>query len=170
MSNEIINQIAGMVNEMLNEIFTIEQWNIQWNWQGSWMKQVPHWMKMHFIHSWELSRFFYGSCHNYINPIGSYQSLQTTTPHAPPIPAGIQSFQRNSGGILQVSTHSSGIPRNKTGIKQTKVEILYLTLHILPIYRTTYFSLLSLLFLHLFKSVSHLQSVYSRTLPLGYNF
>ena len=48
---------------------------------------------------------------------------------------------------------------NKTGIKQTKVEILYLTLHILPIYRATYFSLLSLLFLHLFKSVSQFFSV-----------
>ena len=68
-------------------------------------------------------------------------------------PAGIQSFHWNSAGI-----------------KQIKVEILYLTLHFVLIYRTTYLSLLSLLFLHLFKSVSHLQSVYSRTLPLGYNF
>ena len=70
---------------------------------------------------------------------------------------------------------STGIPLefhwNKTGIKQTKVKILYLTLHILPIYRTTYFSLLSLLFLHLFKSVSQfLQSVYSSTLPSKFNF
>ena len=73
------------------------------------------------------------------------------------------------------SQESTGIPLefhwNKTGIKQTKVEILYLTLHILLIYRTTYFSLLSLLFLHLFKSVSQfLQSVYSSTSPSKFNF
>ena len=77
--------------------------------------------------------------------------------------------------FLQESGHSSKIPVefhwNKTGIKQPKVEILYLTVHILPIYRTTYFSLLSLLFLHLFKSVSQfLQSVYSSTLPSKFNF
>ena len=59
---------------------------------------------------------------------------------------------------------------NSTGIKQIKVEILYITLHFVLIYRTTYLSLLSLLFLHLFKPVSHLQSVYSRTLLLAYNF
>ena len=92
----------------------------------------------------------------------------------PPIPVGIRSFQQNSGGIHRNSQEFTGILLefcwNSTGIKQTKVEILYLTLHFVLIYRTTYFSLLSLLFLHLFKSVSHLQSLYSSTLPLGYYF
>ena len=45
---------------------------------------------------------------------------------APPIPAGIRSFQWNSGGILQES--SIGIlvefHWHENGIKQTKVEIL----------------------------------------------
>ena len=35
---------------------------------------------------------------------------------APPIPAGIWSFQWNSGGILQESSHSSGIPVESIGI------------------------------------------------------
>ena len=79
-------------------------------------------------------------------------------------------FLQESSHSSRIPVESTGIHRNSTGIKQTKVEILYLTLHFVLIYRTTYFSLLSLLFLHLFKSVSHLQSVYSSTLPLGYNF
>ena len=82
-------------------------------------------------------------------------------------PAGIQSFQWNSSGIHR---NPQEFRWNSTGIKLTKVEILYLTLHFVLIYRTTYFSLLSFLFLHLFKSVSHLQSVYFSTLPLEYNF
>ena len=110
----------------------------------------------------------------YVDRANSYLVVPLSTLQCPTYscrnPAGIRSFQRNSGGIhrnssgiLQESSHS-------TGIKQTKVEILYLTLHFVLIYRTTYLSLLSLVFLHLFKSVSHLQSVYSSTLPLGYNF
>ncbi|KIJ90116.1 hypothetical protein K443DRAFT_117079, partial [Laccaria amethystina LaAM-08-1] len=37
---------------------------------------------------------------------------------APPIPAGIHSFQWNSCGILQESSHSCGIPLDSSGIPQ----------------------------------------------------
>ena len=102
-----------------------------------------------------------------VRKVGVCSRSEAVLYSAPPIPAGIQPFQWNSRGIHR---NSQEFCWNSTGIKQTKVEILYLTLHFVLIYRTTYLSLRSLLFLHLFKSVSHLQSVYSRTLPLGYNF
>ena len=68
---------------------------------------------------------------------------------------------------------STGIPLefhwNKTGIQQAKVEILYFTLHILPIYRTTSLFFPCYFYIY-FKSVSpFLQSVYSRTLPSKFN-
>ena len=62
---------------------------------------------------------------------------------APPIPAGIQSFQWN-----------------KNGIKQTKVEILIYLSQFLKLCRYIHFSL-SLPFLH---------NVYFSTLPLKFNF
>ena len=85
---------------------------------------------------------------------------------APPIPAGIRSFQWNSGGILQESSHSSGIPVdssgillefhwNENGIKQTKVEILIYWSQFLKLCRYIHFCL-SLPFWH---------HVYSSTYP-----
>ena len=54
--NEIKNEVVA-VNEWneMNEIIARNEWNRRQEWMKqndlSWMKQVPYWMKMHFIHS-----------------------------------------------------------------------------------------------------------------------
>ena len=59
-----------------------------------------------------------------------HSSIWAVLYSAPPIPAGIRSFQRNSGGIhrnsggiLQESSHSSGIPVESTGIHRNSAGI-----------------------------------------------
>ena len=83
--------------------------------------------------------------------------------HSSGIPVESTGIHRNSSGILQESTHSSGILLefhwNKSGIKQTKVEILIYLSQFLKLCRYIHFCL-SLPFLH---------NVYSSTLPLKFN-
>ena len=80
---------------------------------------------------------------------------------APPIPAGIRSFQWNSGGIHRNPVIPVEFHWNKNGIKQTKVAILIYLSQFLKLCRYIHFSLFSLPFLH---------KVHSCTLPLKFNF